>query len=58
MVEKEGRIEIFNADGSLKSKEDFMSAVENFYDDAAATLKEEGLGIPDTYFGILTDPEC
>lgn len=58
MVEKEGRIEIFNADGSLKSKEDFMSAVENFYDDAAATLKEEGLEIPDTYFGILTDPEC
>lgn len=58
MVEKEGRIEIFNADGSLKSKQDFMSAVENFYDDAAATLKEEGLGIPDTYFGILTDPEC
>lgn len=58
MVEKEGRIEIFNADGSLKSKEDFMSAVENFYDDAAATLKEEGLGVPDTYFGILTDPEC
>lgn len=58
MAEKEGRIEIFNADGSLKSKEDFMSAVESFYDDAAATLKEEGLGIPDTYFGILTDPEC
>ena len=58
MVEKEDRIEIFNADGSLKSKEDFMATVESLYDDAAASLKGNSLGIPDTYFGILTDPEC
>ena len=54
----ESRIDIFNEDGTLKSKEDFMSLVETVYDDAAATLSKDELGIPDTYFGILTSPDC
>ena len=54
----ESRIDIFNEDGTLKSKEDFMSLVETVYDDAAATISKDELGIPDTYFGILTSPDC
>lgn len=54
----ESRIDIFNEDGTLKSKEDFMALVESVYDDAAATISKDELGIPDTYFGILTSPDC
>ena len=51
------RIEIFNEDGTMKSKEEFLSDVEAAYDEmskAANTLST----LPETYFGAITCPEC
>ena len=51
-------VDIFNEDGSLKSKEDFLKTFDKAYDEIAEEIKGTEVGLPDTYFGILTDPEC
>jgi len=51
-------VDIFNEDGSLKSKEDFLKTFDKAYDEIAEEIKGADVGLPDTYFGILTDPEC
>lgn len=58
MKETESRIEIFNEDGSLKSKDQFLEDVAKAYDEVSNTLQKEGLNIPETYFGAITCPEC
>lgn len=57
MKDKENRIEIFNADGSIKSKEEFLNDVEAAYDEVSKIVKEETSNLPDTYFGAITDSE-
>ncbi len=55
-MEKEGRIELRNEDGSLKSKEEFMKEIAQFYDDAKEALGEKS---PDeiTFMDLFASPE-
>lgn len=52
-------IAIFNQDGTIKSKEEFLSLVESFYDAAATEFEEQNQNTNyDSYFSAITDPDA
>jgi ATP-dependent Clp protease protease subunit len=60
MTEKTKGIAIFNEDGTIKDKKEFLKTVEELYDSVSEEINEteEDNEIYDSYFNLITDPEA
>lgn len=57
----EGRLDIFNEDGSLKSKEEFIEETSKLYDEITKTIQEDKCHCNKedlSLFDLVSDPEC
>lgn len=52
-------ISVYNEDGTVKSKEDFIKDVEKFYDNTVEPLTEKKhIGESNSILDLLTDPDA